>query len=637
MQRFYTLLFCGLLAGALQAKDDPKYPVSAIPEALKENVNVVFRRDELVFKVLSRNRSSYTIHQVITIFNANGKRYAQGAVGYDKLSKVSYFKGTVYDANGEEIKRLKNSEIYDRSAYDGFSLYSDNRIKHADLTQAVYPYTVEFEYEVELKTLFFVPDWAVAGPKYAVEYSRYELIYPQDLRPRFSIANIDTKPVVTTLPDNRESTLWEFENVKPVKTEPFGPPASETSPNISAAPGQFDYDGYVGSMDSWTKFGEWIMLLNKGRDVLPEETKKKLHALTDGLKTNEEKVKAIYEYVQNRTRYVSIQLGIGGYQPFEASVVDQTGYGDCKALSNYTVAMLAEIGIKAYYTLIRAGDEAAPMNVKFPGSQFNHAVVSVPNGKDTLWLECTSQTNPFAYAGRFTGDRQALAITEKGAVIVNTPVYTAQQNVQSRTAEVTVGSTGDATAKVRTTYAGLQYENDNLNFILSNQFDDQKKWIQNNTQIPAFDIGSFSMKNVKTKIPSAVVDLDLVLRRYATVSGKRIFLTPNLMNRSTTIPEKVENRKTKVVRRMPYTDIDTIHYHLPDGIYPEFVPEPVVIKSRFGEYEVKYQLDDNGLTYIRRVRMNKGEFPAESYNELIDFYKGINKSDNTKLVFMSKT
>jgi len=390
-------------------------------------------------------------------------------------------------------------------------------------------------------------------------------------------------------------------------------------------------------MSTWQSYGKWEASLMVGRDELPESTRQKVLELTKNLKTTEEKTKVLYEYVQGKTRYVSISLGIGGLQPFPASVVDQVGYGDCKALSNYMVSLLKIAGIKAYYTTVKAGDFAFDLIEDFPSHQGNHVIVSVPNGADTLWLECTNQTVPFGYSGRFTGDRRAYMLTEDGGRWTNTPRYTEDQNIQSRTADVTVEATGNAKARVKTTYAGLQYENDGLDFIVDDSFDDQKKWVQKTTQIPAFDVNSFSMRNEKKKIPAAIVKLDLTLNRYATASGKRLFITPNLMNRNSYLPEKVENRKTKVVLNLPYTDLDTIHYHLPEGIYPEFVPQPVVIQSRFGEYEVKYQLDEKGLTYIRRMRMRKGEFPAESYQELIDFYKNINKSDNTKLVFVSKT
>lgn len=616
---------------------DPKYPVSAIAEELKKDVNVVFREDHMVFKILSKSKASHYVHQVITIFNEKGKRYASETVGYDKMSKIKDLNGAVYDANGIQIKRLRNNEIYDQSAFDGFSLYSDNRFKAINLSQATYPYTVEFEYEIELKYLFYIPGFVlVPGEKISVEHASYALEFPSNLQPRYKTNNTEVKPTEGKTKDGLQSLTWKFENIKPIKIEPLAS-AKELLTTIHAAPSEFEYDNYSGNMKTWDEFGLWISSLNSGRNVLPEETKNKIKKLTANLRSPEEKIQAVYQYLQSKTRYVSIQLGIGGFQPFEASVVDQTGYGDCKALSNYTVALLDAIGIKALYALIKAGEDASGLEEDFPSSQFNHAIVAVPNGPDTVWLECTSQSNPFGYQGRFTGDRKALLITDRGAKIVNTTRYSAEQNIQSRTADVVIDISGDAKAVVKTSYAGIQYENSHLNFILNNQYDEQKKWLQENISIPSFDINSFSMADNKKRVPSAVVNLELSMKRYATVSGKRMFLTPNLMNKSSYIPDKVESRKTKVLRKITYTDLDTIRYKLPEGIYPEFLPAPVKLQNQFGEYEATFKVEEGYLLYVRKVKMNKGEFPAETYQELVDFYKNINKADNTKVVFMSKT
>ena len=633
MIRSVTLLF--LLIGSLCNAGDPKYPVSAIPAALTKEVNAVVREDKMSFKIISQHSAILHTYFAISIFSDLAKQKASMYVSYDKLSKVTSFTGSVYDAKGELIKKLKKDDVKDHSGYDG--LYSDNRVKWADLSQTSYPYTVVFEYEKEYRFLYFIDGSSiVSDEKIAVEYASYQLIYPANLEPRYHVQNINTQPSKGRTEDGFQFTLWEFKNILPLQFEPFSF-SYNTIPMIMAAPSKFEFEGYIGTMNTWDEFGRWIGILNKGRNILPEETKQKIKELTRGLKTNEEKAKAVYEFVQNRTRYVSIQLGIGGFQPFEASVVDKTGYGDCKALSNYTLSLLEVAGIKGNYALIRAGKDVPEMITDFPSSQFNHAVTFVPNGSDTLWLECTSQTNPFGYAGTFTGDRKALAITENGAKIVKTPRYSATDNVQSRTANVYVQTDGNAKANVKTTYAGLQYENDYLNFVLGNQADDQKKWIQNNTSIPSFDINSFSITNKKDKVPSAKVNLQLTLNRLATVSGKRLFLTPNLMNRSTFIPEKVENRKTPVELKIPYTDFDTIQYHLPEELYPEYIPEPIKFDSRFGEYEARFEHQQGTLMYTRKMRMKQGQFPAGSYAELIDFYRKINKADHIKLIFLNKT
>ncbi|HEY3429128.1 MAG TPA: DUF3857 domain-containing protein, partial [Cyclobacteriaceae bacterium] len=521
------------------------------------------------------------------------------------------------------IRKIKPSEVIDRSTYDGFSLYSDNRFKAVDLSQGSFPYTIEFEYKIDYSFLYGIDGtYLISGEKTSVQHVSYQLNFPPELAPRYKVLNIQAEPVRKT-EKGIQSLTWSFENLKPIKYEPYGPDADKILPRIIAAPGAFEYEGYAGDMSTWENYGKWKALVIKGRNQLPESAKAKVKELTKGMTSQEQKVKALYEYLQSKTRYVSIQEGIGGLQPFEASLVDQVGYGDCKALSNYMVSMLHEADIKGYYTTVMAGDFEYTIMEDFPSHQSNHVVVAVPNGKDTLWLECTSQTNPFGYSGMFTGDRKAFMVTENGGVWVNTPRYPESQNVQSRSAEVFVNALGEATAKVKTVYSGLQYENDGLNFVLNDQYDQQKKWVLRTTAIPSFDVSSFKFENKKDKIPSAVVSLDLNLRKLATVSGKRLMLTPNLMNRNTFIPEKNENRKTEIVRNFCHTDYDTIRFHIPEEIYPEFLPEPVRLKSRFGEYESSYKIDQGSVIYTRKMIVYKGHYPASSYQEFVDFYKTI--------------
>lgn len=617
---------------------DPKFPVSEIPDALKVGANAVIREHKLDFIIHSKNSASVRAHSVITILNEKAKRYAEEVIFYDKLSKVRSFTANLYDGTGKLVRKIKSNEIVDQSVYDGFSLFSDARLKYVDLKQGYYPYTVEFDYEIDYNYLFYIPDFEILpSEKVSLVDASFTIQYPPGLAPRYKKIKVSEEPTKQDLPGNTESLSWSFKNIPAMKFEPLGPYSHELLPQISLSPGIFEYDTYAGSMQTWDDLGKWIASLNRGRNVLPEETKQKIKSITEKLPTTEEKVKAVYEYLQSKTRYVSIQLGIGGYQPFEAAVVDKMGYGDCKALSNYMVSMLETINIKANYVLIYADEEPQRIMTDFPNTQFNHAIVAVPNEKDTIWLECTSQTKPFGFMGRFTGDRQALLITDEGAKVVNTIHYTAEQNVQSRLADVHLDITGDAKAKIVTTYSGIQYENDYLTSVLNGQYDEQKKWIQKNTDIPSFDVTTFNFTNHKAKLPSARVSMELQIRKYGTPNGKRIFLTPNLMNKNSFIPEKIEQRKTPVVRRFTYTDLDTIRFHIPESIYPEFMPEAVKIVSRFGEYEASFKVEAGLLVYTRKLKMNKGEFAPETYNQLVDFYKSISKADNIKMVFLSKT
>src|SRR6478735_146506 len=170
---------------------DLKYPVNEIPEEVKKGMYAIIREKEVTFEINSINSSKSYFRIAITILNENANEQARKVVGYDKLRTVKLFKCTSYDAEGNVIKRLKANEIRDISAYDGFSLYSDYRMKIADLSQNTYPYTVEFEYEVESKLLYSIPDFYLYNDdEIFTQKSIYKIIYPGGLKPRYKLFKI---------------------------------------------------------------------------------------------------------------------------------------------------------------------------------------------------------------------------------------------------------------------------------------------------------------------------------------------------------------------------------------------------------------------------------------------------------------
>ncbi|MFD3000013.1 DUF3857 domain-containing protein [Pontibacter toksunensis] len=631
MRKIHTFLwgFVCLLLLQSPAMADTKSSVSRP----SDDTNIIIRSEETIFTVNSLKSGTTRYKVSITILNNNGNHRAKQYVHYDKLSKVGYIKGVSYDRSGNKIKTLKNKDVTDVSAISDFSLYEDNRVKIADLTHTVYPYTVEFEYEVTFENLLFYPIFHPQDEeRLTVEKASFEVQMPLGMKLRYLESNVP-QPAKKTATATHEVYTWQVQNLKPVETEPFGPGLEELVPIVRTAPTDFEVEGYKGNMESWKSYGLWIDQLNKGRDVLPEATKQKLVELTSKAKTQEEKVRIVYDYLQGKTRYVSIQLGIGGWQPFEASFVDSKGYGDCKALTNYTQAMLKAVGINSYQALIRAGDGEPDIRTNFPSSQFNHVVLSVPMAKDTLWLECTSQTEAAGYAGSSTGGRHALLITPEGGKLVKTPNYKATDNAQIRQIKVTLDEKGSGSASVTTRYTGLQQES-HANAVQNMQPDEQRKWLYQQVKIPAFEIEKYAFVQQKDKLPAVTEQLELSLRQCATISGKRMFVSPNLMSKWTYVPNQKEKRLTDVVRRMAFLDVDTVEFQLPAGYAVEYLPQEVVHKSVFGEYKASVKVDGQRVVYLRSMQMGKGRYSPESYTQLVTFLNNVIKSDSEKVVFV---
>ncbi|NJL12540.1 MAG: DUF3857 domain-containing protein [Microscillaceae bacterium] len=189
------LSLLGATFNTLKANGDPKYPAAAIPEDLKKEASAVLRTETHYFEVLNLQQSRFHNQYAITILNKQGDHWGYFQVGYSSLIKLETISAVIYDAMGQEVRRLKKSDFQDEAYEDGSSMINDSRIKSASLSYHQYPYTVEFEYSVQYEGTFFYPDWYPQnGYGLAVESSKCEVVVPQEIGIQFKEINFSKQP-----------------------------------------------------------------------------------------------------------------------------------------------------------------------------------------------------------------------------------------------------------------------------------------------------------------------------------------------------------------------------------------------------------------------------------------------------------
>jgi len=634
MNKNIVLSVISLVCFVISAKA-ASYPYLLIPDSLKKNAGVVKRYDEMRVEIISPDKAKLYTHYASTILNEAGDDYADYVSSYDKFNSINYISATLYDAYGKEVKHLKTKDLKDESGYDGISLMDDSRIKKADFYHRDYPYTVEYEEEDDMNGIFSLGYWLPQSNQYiAVEYSKLTVIAPANYQFHYRQLNYPGEPVITQASGKKIYT-WEIKNVPAKLKEPFAPSWDELVTSVSLAPSDFKIGGYSGNMDSWKNFGLFINSLMQGRNNLPDALKQKIHELTDNVQQPEEKVNILYHFLQQNTRYISVQLGIGGWQPFDANYVYNNKYGDCKALSNYMVTILREAGVKAYYVLISAKPYAHLLNADFPSTQFNHATVCVPLQKDTMWLECTEQNMPTGYISNFTGNRQAVLIDENGGHVVNTTHYTPADNLASKSIDAVVDETGKLSAEVHGLYKCFE-QDDIFDMLHYKTKKDQLDELKKKFDLPTYDIVSYNYKEQPAARPVIEETLQLTADNYATVSGKRLFITPNILTKSGGKLAPDSSRKYDMNMRYGFTHTDSIHIKIPQGYTLEAKPKDVDIDNGFGTYHIRFAATNDEVTCYRYFKSNEGRFPVSSYGSLVQFYNDIYKADRGKFVFVKK-
>jgi transglutaminase-like putative cysteine protease len=622
-----------LVIQAVATAGDINYPVATIPKALLTNADAVIRVQEQVVEINSLNKYSEKEHYVITILNEAGEKYAQWLSAYSKMISINHIDGTLYDATGNKVRSLKKSEIKDYPASDEMTMVTDVRFKYHNFYHKIFPYTVEYEFETNHTGTMFLPEWVpVPWKNVSVEKSKFIFISDPEIKINTRVYNYDRKPDVK-IADRKNVMSWELLQQPAFEKEYASPPIVDLAPMVRFTSSEFKLDDFSGSMSSWGDYGKFILSLNEGLDELPVVIKEKVKSLTAGVNSTEEKVYKLYRFMQQNTHYVGIQLGIGGWRPFPANYVATKGYGDCKALSNFMVSLLKEAGIRANYVLITSGEGEKDMELDFPSADFNHAICAVPLQKDTIWLECTSQVTTPGYMGSSTGNRHALMITDNGGKVVRTPHYSKTENKAFNIIEGRIDLNGNLDAKSINNYqaeSGDQIHG--IDKMLSKE--EQLKYLKRKLDLPNYDVTEFSYQQTGEKIPVTIEKISLNAPNYAQITGKRLFVMPNILNKWNQKLAADTARKYGIELYEETVETDSVTIIIPDGYKLETLSKPVEISSSFGKYKSSSDLVGNKIVYIRRLETNKGKFPASEYNNLVKYYDQLYKADHSKLVFV---
>lgn len=588
--------------------------------------------EELVIDLVcdAPNHAVQHYKEVTTILNEHGASQALFVCSCSKYDKLTSFKGQVTDGSGRIIRKLKESELK-KTEYSTYLAIDDYKM-YLDYTPPVYPVTITYEWTIESRdNLIEFPCFCPQSSyDISVKKATYSLKAPKSMAIRHALQNINNKVKIDDSDNLTQLLTLEVNNLPMLKQEPYSRPLRERLPMAWFAPTDFVYYGTNGSLRNWNEYGKWEYSLIQCRDQLSDAERKELHLLTDGMKTNREKVEAIYHRLEKSTRYVAILLGIGGQQPVSAAEVSKSGLGDCKGLSNYMRAMLKEVGIPSNYTTISTTNRRFLKDFASVG-QMNHVILQVPLQNDTLWLECTNPQLPLDYVHEDIAGHDAIEINEAGGRLVRLPVYPDSINLMRTSVNISLKDNGAVDLKLKQEALNRQYEA--MIPLLKKDEKERQKAIQKILYAPQSEIAHLDIQESGAKI---TIDTEIKSQKYASQTGQRLFVPICPLHRGYTVPKANADRTEDIWCDMGYCDEDDITISIPEGYEIEAMPKNVQIEQPFGSFSFNMQVEEGQVHIKNRLLMKSGTFPKSLFPGFTDFIRTISGIYSQKVVLKKK-
>jgi hypothetical protein len=617
-------------AGDPSVRSDTVYGRAVDPAAYPDE-RVVLLLDDGVVRYEADGTGIKTYRQVTQILSAESvEDYAEHefsySPGHQRLTvnwiRVVRPDGTVVSDAPTQVQDA------DVPATLGDPVYSDVKVRRFSLSGVAPGTIVDYSYTVEeLKPFLkgdFVTSWGIHTGR-LTRLSRYILDLPAAMRPHLIERNLNFRRE-ETVASGRRVQVWATQDVPRVTPEAFAADSNGVYMSLEVA----------GPM-TWEAIGRWYAGLARGRYALDKTLEARIGGILMGARTADDSLRALQRWVAQDIRYVSIALGLGGYQPRMPAEVLATGYGDCKDKATLFIAAAQWLGFRAYPVLLNADGR---VERGLPSiSQFDHAIAVVERPGRRVYVDLTADLAPYGELPPQDQGQFALVVHPDGVTEqVTLPEAAPAANLNETRIVGTLSPDGYVNASYEERGRGTrQYNLRNLFLgpIDSTHRADFARSIATKL-FPGAEADSLQIFDGRDLTADTRLSLRIVrgLAARPAGSGRTVILTLPFGNMRV-MADAARALEVKKERRFPIdaakvigpiTGVDELTLTLPDGWRAQ-LPKAVSVTGKWGTYAATYRQEGSRLHFTRRLEGARGVHPPDALPELVAWFRAIAADD----------
>lgn len=350
------------------------------------------------------------------------------------------------------------------------------------------------------------------------------------------------------------------------------------------------------------------LVLNIGND--PEVIREKAAELVKGKNGDEEKVKAIFYWVQDNVRYLAFEDGIAGFRPEPCQMVFTNRYGDCKGMANLLAEMLKSQGYDARLTWI--GTRRIAYDYSEPSMAVdNHMICTLMLDGKRYFLDATEDLIGFGdYAHRIQG-REVLIEDGDTYILDRVPDLNADRN-----AAVIKGSfhleNGAVVGEINEWYKGESHTR--INRYLHGLKSEKKEYSVArylNRAGMENQVTGIRMDSVFSRTGTTHFNYQFTGNDLSFANDTLVYLRLNMIQLPFYSLEWDENRPCGMSFSYKVHETHEYRVQIPKGWTVKDLPEPVVMENSSLQSELSYSIEGNELIMKARLILPEGGIPLK--------------------------